>query len=225
MKKIILTSGFWLLASAVSAQQFKAGISGGIVTSQVDGDTYSGYNKAGWFAGAFVTSRIFGVEKKNWEASFEITYIQKGSKKVPHPDKGDFSAYKLFLNYVEVPLLLRYYFFLSDSLSIRSGQEEQKLKFALEGGIAFGRLVHSEEYDAVGQVQGGIPFKKTEVSSFLGLNYFFSTHLFFNIRSQYSVFPVREITSSVPYHQNWTYKFLKPGYYNNLIVFSLRYRF
>ena len=49
MKKFwLLASGFWLLASVVFAQQFKVGLLGGITTSQVDGDTYTGYGKAGF---------------------------------------------------------------------------------------------------------------------------------------------------------------------------------
>jgi hypothetical protein len=211
---VICHSDYSSFIAPLYAQQFKAGLLGGIVTSQVDGDTYSGYDKLGFRAGGFVTSRLFGTPENKWSASFEITYIQKGSKKIPHPAQGDFSEYKLKLNYAEVPVLLRYHFFLTDSSGNR------KMKFALEGGIAFGKLVYSKEYDANGQVSGGIPFQKTEYSYFLGLNYFFSDKFSFNIRSQYSIFPVRKISSSSSYYQNWTYKFLKPGYYNNLIVFS-----
>src|SRR5688572_11278489 len=111
--KLLLASGFWLLSCAAFSQQFKAGLLGGIVTSQVDGDTYAGYNKAGLFGGAFVSKRI--SPESRWTALFEITYIQKGSRKVPHPDRGDYVDYKLKLDYAEVPLLLKYDFSIPDS--------------------------------------------------------------------------------------------------------------
>lgn len=216
MKKIFLIFGFFLILVSSEAQRFKAGILGGISTSQVDGDTYSGYNKAGLLAGGFVT-RDFSSSSK-WSASFELTYIQKGSRKIPHPDKGDFANYQLKLNYAEVPILLRYNFSSIDSL------DNNRMKFSLEGGIAFGTLIQSSEYDASGLIPwSGVPFQKTDYSIILGLNYFLSEHIGFDVRTEYSVLPVRK-GGTASYYQNWTYKFLKPGFYNNLLVFSLRYQ-
>ena len=200
----------------LSAQQFKAGFLGGIATSQVDGDTYAGYNKAGLFAGGFVTKK-FSPESK-WSTSFEITYIQKGSRKIPHPDKGDYTDYKLHLNYAEVPILLKYDFLFSDSTG------ENRMNFTLFAGIAVGTLVHAAEWDAFGQVSGGTPFQKTDISSILGLNYSLSEHIGFDVRTEYSFFPVRKGGTSA-YYPNWYTNIFKPGYYNNLIVFSLRYGF
>jgi hypothetical protein len=215
-KKLLLASGFWFLAVFAFSQQFKAGILAGIATSQVDGDTYSGYNKAGIFTGMFLTSRF--AAKSKWSAAFEITYIQKGSWKIPHPDKGDFADYKLKLDYAEVPLLVKYDFNFSDSA------EEQHRSFTLFGGMAFGTLVHSEESDASGVLPQGVPFQKTDLSTILGLSYSISEHIGFDTHTEYSVRPVRK-GGNITYYQNWTYRFFKPGYYNNLIVFALHYRF
>jgi len=215
-KPFLLFTVYCLLFTVLKAQQFKVGLLGGIATSQVDGDTYAGYNKAGFLAGGFVTKK-FSPESK-WSASFEITYIQKGSRKVPHPDKGDYSDYKLNLNYAEVPLLLRYNFSAADS------SKEHKMKFALEGGVAIGALVYSKEEIAGGQLSGGTPFQKSDYSIIFGLNYFLTEHIGFNVRTEYSLVPVRK-GGTGQYYQNWTYKIFKPGYYNNLLVFSLRYQF
>ena len=215
-KALLLTFEFLFFCSFVYAQQFKVGLLGGIATSQVDGDTYAGYDKLGFLAGGFVEKR-FSMESK-WSASFEITYVQKGSRKIPHPDKGDNSSYKLNLNYAEVPLLLKYNFGFADS----SGQ--QKTKFTLEGGASVGSLVSSKEEDLFGPVSGGTPFQKTDISILFGLRYFLTKHLGFNIRSEYSLAPVRKGGTS-SYYQNWTYRFFKPGYYNNLLLFSLHYHF
>ena len=217
MKKIVFIVCCLLsVVCSLSAQQFKAGVTAGIASSQVDGDTYAGYNKAGIFAGAYVTKRL--APESKWSASFEITYIQKGSRKIPHPDRGDFAEYTLRLNYAEVPVLLKYDFALADSTG------EHKMSFALFGGIAAGALVHSEEWDAFGQLVGGTPFQKADFSTVLGLSYSLSEHIGFDARTEYSIVPVRKGGTS-PYYQNWTYHFFKPGYYNNLLVFAVHYRF
>lgn len=217
MKKgfLLLTSYFLLLVS-LHAQQFKAGLLAGVSTSQVDGDTYAGYNKAGMLAGGFVTSK-FSAESK-WSASFEITYIQKGSRKIPHPDKGDYADYKLKLNYVEVPLLVKY-----DFAGVIDTSGSQGMHFAVVGGVALGRLIHSAEWDAFGQLNGGTPFQKKDIPIVLGLSYSLSKHIGFDVRTEYSIFPVRKGGTS-SYYQNWTFKFFKPGYYNNLIIFLFHYR-
>ena len=201
--------------SVVFSQPFRAGLSAGLVASQVDGDTYAGYNKSGLYAGGFVSKRISPESK--WTVLFELTYIQKGSRKIPHPDKGDYADYKLKLNYAEIPLLAKYDFSISDTLN-------DKLHFALFGGLAFGRLVKSKEWDAFGLVYGGTPFLKTDISYVLGLSYSFSQHIDFDIRTQYSVFPVRKGGTST-YYPNWTNNFLRLGYYNSMLVFALKYAF
>ena len=218
MKKFLFFySVICLMSSAAIGQRFRVGVLGGIASSQVDGDTWAGYDKAGAIAGGFVTRDFSSTSK--WSASFEITYIQKGSRKIPHPDKGDFASYQLKLNYAEVPLLLRYNFSANDSLG------DNRMKFSLEGGIALGALVQSKEYDASGLIPpgNGVPFQKADYSVILGLNYFLSKHIGFDVRTEYSVTPVRKGGTGI-YYQNWTYRFLKPGFYNNLLVFSLRYQ-
>ena len=210
---IILLLLFLREGAGLFAQQFQAGILSGISTSQVDGDTYAGYNKLGFTAGGFISTKI--SSKGKWNASFELNYIQKGSRKNPHPDKGDYTSYKLKLNYIEVPILLTYSFTTIDSLGGRS----QERHFSLEGGLAFAVLVHSEEEDMGGPVFNASSFQKYDYSAIVGLNYFITKHIGFNVRTEYSVSPVRKGGTS-SYYYNWTHNFLKPGFYNNLIVFT-----
>lgn len=211
----ILIGLLFLLFSFANAQKrFKAGLAGGLVTSQIDGDGYAGYNKAGLQGGAFVGTRL----STRWSGLFEITYIQKGSRKIPHPDRGDFLEYKCKLDYIEVPVIFKYDFSFTDSIS------QGRLNFGLFGGLAAGVLVNSEESDAAGVLTGGTPFNKGELSYLLGLAYSLSEHVGFEIRTEYSVLPVRNGGTSV-YYPNWTANILRPGYYNNLLVFSARYWF
>lgn len=213
---LVFSLCFLFLGDAYAQNQFKAGLIAGIVGSQIDGDGYAGYNKAGLQAGAFVSSKI--SKNTRWSAMFEITYIQKGSRKIPHPDQGDFVEYKCKLDYVEVPAMVKYDFSFTDSTG------KGRLNFGVFGGIAVGALVNSEESDAFGILTGGTPFKKAELSYVLGLSYSLSQHIGFEIRTQYSVLPVRDGGTSI-YYPSWTSNILRPGYYNNLLVFSARYRF
>ena len=51
---------FFMLGSAVAyGQEFSYGIYGGITASQVDGDSYSGFNKLGGTGGLFFKKHIY----------------------------------------------------------------------------------------------------------------------------------------------------------------------
>ncbi len=67
---------FSIVSLSTEAQTFKPGIFGGIVTSQVGGDSYSGFNKLGVTFGGFVRYAI----NDKWSAQFELAYVQKGSR-------------------------------------------------------------------------------------------------------------------------------------------------
>ena len=207
MQRLLLAFGFLFLAFGAFGQSFKAGLLAGLATTQVDGDGFAGYSKAGIFAGGFASKRLSPASK--WTAMFEITYIQKGSKRNP--------IYKVKLDYAEVPILLKYDFAVSDSAS------GSRTNFGVLGGIAIGALVKSEESDAYGVLTGGTPFQKIDICYVLGLSYALSEHVGFEARTEYSIIPVRKGGSST-YYPNWTSNIFKPGYYNNLLVFAFRYR-
>jgi hypothetical protein len=222
-KYLLLFISYILFLPFLQAQQFKAGLLAGMVTSQVDGDTYAGYNKAGVILGGFVTKKI--TIQSKWSVFFEITYIQKGSRKIPRVDKGDFADYKLKLDYVEIPLILKYDFSDKYFMGLMSDSTTTpKMKFAVFGGFAFGTLINAAEWDALGLINGGTAFQKIDIPIIIGFSYSLSKHIGFDIRTQYSLLPVRKGSTS-SYYQNWTYRFFKPGYYNNLIIFSLNYKF
>src|SRR5690554_2436533 len=105
MKQSIYTLLFiaFMLSNMQSiAQGFNTGILAGINASQVSGDNYSGFNKAGILVGLFTNLDV--SEKVNLQ--FEINYSQKGSRKNPKTDEGDHEFFLLRLNYIEVPMLV-----------------------------------------------------------------------------------------------------------------------
>src|SRR5688500_8078379 len=87
-----------MLCAALPARAqdvFRVGFMGGIATSQVHGDNFSGFDKAGFVAGGFAKKQL----NEKWDVKFEILYIQKGSRDLAHPDKDDYISYQLRLNY------------------------------------------------------------------------------------------------------------------------------
>jgi hypothetical protein len=188
----------FFLAVATQAQNFGGGGIAGFSTSQVSGDRLSGFNKVGFVAGALASipvSERVGVQ-------MEITYIQKGSRKNLNPEKNDFRAYRLDLNYVEVPIIVLYHY---------------NKKLVIEGGPSLGTLVHSKEQDEQGSFTEQRPFKKTELSINAGISYPLISNLMLNWRISNSLLPVRPHVSGETFRLNM-------GQYNTVLAFTLRYQ-
>lgn len=206
----------------LKAQRFKGGFIGGMTATQVAGDTYSGYDKAGLFGGCFVNlpfHKKTGIKKDSivihtndkkkidtlffdhWTVQMELDYIQKGSRKNPN-ENNNFTSYRLRLNYVEIPILVKY--ILSD-------------KWAFEAGPAYGVLVHyKEETNYIPII--GKAFKKNALSAIIGVYYSITNRLKINIRTSNSILPVRE-------HSSGAKRFFNRGQYNDDLCFSLHYQF
>lgn len=183
----------------LSAQQrFKAGVKAGVSTSQVAGDTYSGYNKAGFAGGALVTT-TFG---EKWTGQFEIMYVQKGSRHNGDSEKGDYNYYFLKLDYIEVPLLLQYH----------------QGKFTYEAGPGIGFLIGEEEQFNFQNLTGNNPFNKNEITINLGINYTIFNNLGINWRFNHSLTAIRA-------HASGATRWYNPGQMNNVLAFTLTYRF
>lgn len=188
-----------ILALPLSAQQrFKAGVKAGISSSQVAGDTYSGYNKAGFTGGALVTAEF----KEKWSGQFEILYTQKGSRHNANPEKGDNNYYFLKLDYIEVPLLIQYH----------------QSKFTYEFGPGIGFLIGEEEQFNFQDLTGINPFNKTELTINLGINYTIINNLGISWRFDHSLTAIRK-------HASGATRWYNPGQMNNVLAFTLIYRF
>ncbi len=189
-----------IFSTGLKAQDFKGGIMVGLVSSQVDGDSWAGYNKSSFTLGAFVNRKLnsdFGMQ-------MEFRYVRKGAL---HDDtkKGGLSYYKSKLNYVEIPLKGRYYV----------------NRFIFEGGAAIGVLINSSEEDLYGDISGleTTAFNRMEISGILGFSYTVTEDIFINFHLQYSLLPIRTNFSDniqpLYYYQKYSF--------NNLIGFSLYY--
>ncbi len=185
-----------LIALPGFSQKFEGGFFGGLSASQLDGDTYSGYNKAGLTAGAYFTRKM--NRELSWKT--EIRYIQKGSNK--RVTNSSPTIYRTSLHYAEVPLLIQYY-------------KNRNLFF--EGGLVPEFLLASSEEDETGAISEK-PFNRFSFEGTAGAGYFLTKHLAGGIRFTYSLYPARAHAS------NQTYR-LNLGQRNNVFSFSLYYHF
>ena len=97
MKKLILSIFLFVILQNTEAQQFKGGMMFGFVSSQVAGDGYSGFHKAGLSGGFFVSLDLNPTSS----LQMELHYIQKGSRYNDTTYQEDFQQYLLRLNYVD----------------------------------------------------------------------------------------------------------------------------
>jgi hypothetical protein len=182
-----------------NAQRFRAEITGGIAGSQVSGDELSGFNKAGIYAGLGVRTSL----SKDFELGFRILYFQKGSRKRLKSEEPDSSFYLLRLNYMEVPLTLRYA--ISKS-------------FYIEAGPSLGYLVKSSEQDEQGELNFRRPFSKFDLSVTGSFGYTITENLDFNLGYYQSIVPIREHASGAVFRLN-------QGQFSSVLTFTLLYTF
>jgi hypothetical protein len=189
---------FGAITSNAQDYTFNAGVVAGISTSQVDGDQNAGYNKVGIKAGAFVNRNF----SERISTQMELLFIQKGSRRPVNPD--DNTYFVMRLNYIEVPLMLRYQF---------------SKKIIGEAGPSFATLIFSEEVDEVGVIKSRPPFHKFDFDVNAGGYYLLSDSWSFNFRFSYSIVPIRPFDSAHPY------AFFDRGQFNNVLAMALFYRF
>jgi hypothetical protein len=183
--------------SAINAQVFNAGVSGGINISQVDGDGLAGYNKAGATFGLFVNTLI----REALIAQLEINYSPKGSQLKTSLENPRF--YRMELHYIEFPVMLQYML---------------PAEFTAEAGLSGGYLFSAKEKDELGTMPLTVPFRKSEIAALAGISRQFTDNISLNLRISYSIFPVREHAGGGTYYLN-------RGQNNNVIAITGRYQF
>ncbi len=123
---LFLTLLLVLTLTSLKAQNFSGNVILGINGAQVDGDTQSGYKKAGLKLGFDVS--LFDEKKVSYETG--LNFSSKGAI-----DKvNGFTQFKTSLNYIEIPLLLNIRFL---------------EKFSFIAGASYNYLISSKitEYD------------------------------------------------------------------------------
>ncbi len=177
----------------------------GLNGCQIHGDSYDGYNKLGVFAGASVNARI--NEKVSLELGFYFS--QKGAKHNPNPKKGDLSHYNLTLNYVELPLTLRYML---------------NKRYFVNLGPSLAYLVSYHETINYTDFTGVYHFNPYEIALVSGLGRQVKDKINVEVRFTNSIRSVRDygIVSTV-FYPNPVARFFNKGFYNNILTLLVTY--
>ena len=204
MRKFIILIFILAITSVCVAQSIKGGLAVGLNISQVDGDEVFGYHKFGINAGPMAIVPV----GKHFSASIETLYNQKGSLQRPRFSDSLNGAYKLILNYLEVPVLFCY-------------SDKEIIKFGT--GFSWGRLVQFKEWEHEKRVNWSDPYgpyKHSDVDVLLDLQLKIITGLSFNLRYAYSTGKIRTREYHNVVGDLWTRK-----QFNNLLSFRLVYIF
>lgn len=207
-----------------SAQTFKPGLFGGIVTSQVGGDSYTGFNKLGVTFGGFVRYDL----SENWSTQFEIAFVQKGSRNnfsISENDPNQTNElFILRLNYVEIPLLFKF----------------SHNNFVYEGGLYYARLVsfymeYYNGYSTSGPYQNLDDFnarvqalgltklvRNWDFGGMLGVGYKITDNLLGSIRISNSLVAIKEFESGKVDHYPTSFRI---GWTNTALLGTIRYTF
>ena len=199
MKNILPIILLLFLFDISYAQPFEGGFFGGVTFSQVDGDTYGGFNKMGISAGGYITKEI--NRKSNWKA--ELRYIQKGAYSKPTEENP--ALYKLIIHYVEIPLMYQYHI---------------NKEIILDAGISPDIYIfHKEEtQDGEDPPEDGPAYHRFGLNGNIGIYYALNEKLSVGARQSYSLIPMRDHASGQTY-------LLNRGQYNSVISFTLYYHF
>jgi hypothetical protein len=198
MKHLCLIFFMVALASGLSGQPFAGGIKGGMAATQVAGDTYGGYTKAGINTGFFVSLEL----SEKWFVLMELAFVQKGSRFNPNPDLVERNAYLLRLNYAELPFMLQF----------------RKGHFALGAGLSADFLLsHYEEVNYF--VVETDDWRKLCLNSVVGVQYRLGNQWKLDFRTVNSITSIRKnaVPGSVRRYERGF------GQYNDGLILSLHY--
>ena len=197
MKRIFLTIILFVtIIPFVYSQAFNGGIIAGLSATQLDGDNWGGYHKAGLCFGVFTNTQL----NRYVDAQLELRYVQKGSNSNSEASQV---FYVSKLNYLEMPIYLKYNFL---------------NKFSANIGVSAGYLQNAtEDKDGIGDEPADPEFNPFEFSGLAGVEYQIVDRLYFNIRFNYSILAVR-------HHPGDQTFFLNKGQYNNALTFTIHYQ-
>jgi hypothetical protein len=198
--RLLFTFLIFMAVISLNAQHFNAGVSAGIVGSQVDGDRFGGYNKAGISAGLFVNYTL----SDHTALQFELNFAQKGSRHNPNYEKNDLEQYLMRIHYMELPVMYRM---------------KLNAKFDFELGLIPAVLISSYE-EAYGYELTGNSFRSFNLNGAAGFNYHLTKSIGINLRFAYSLMPLRE--KATIGDRNILFQW---GQFSNAFVFTVNYTF
>ena len=183
------------------AQKFNGGIIAGGVVSQIDGDTWVGYHKFGYLAGAFVSLKL----SPRSSFQLEMEYIQKGSRLNADSVTNAGNTYIMRLHYLEIPLLYQFTFAKRVQAEIGPAADVLLSYYVESNGM---------ETDVT------VPYRTVTLSGIAGISCFITDHLKADFRFNYSLISINSG------YVNGARKILfETGQYNNVLSLALIWYF
>ena len=185
MKKLyisLIVFALSLFGTKVSAQSFNAGLIAGATISQVDGDSYFGYNQLGFTAGAYVNLPV----SEHFALQGELRYSLMGAhSSVKEVTEYYYNPYNLRLHYAEIPLMLRYDF---GHFTVYG----KSLDFiSLEAGVSLDlRMKATEDVDGDYQITTN-RWNFFSMTGNVGAHFAITDHIGIGARFMYSIVPIR----------------------------------
>ncbi len=202
MKRFLVLFILWLVTWPLLSQEFHGGIIAGLAGSQVAGDTYSGFKKAGLYAGGYVGwefTRHSGLQ-------LELTYFQKGSRENP-TEKNNYDYYLFRASYIELPVLYQY----------------KINKFIILGGPSLGFLTGYFEENEVEVISDHDGYNRPATITLqinLGFRFFITQKIGFDFRTNNSLLNIRSENRDGDIWRIWGY-----GQFHDALTLSLFWQF
>ncbi len=181
------------------AQKFHGGIFAGINASQIDNDSYGGFNKLGLNAGAFVSREI--MQNLNWQ--MELKYSSRGM--YHHPTITQNFIDLSNLRYIELPISVHYFY---------------NEKIQVELGFAPDMLLseYYEDENGILDPEYAPDLRRFGVNVFAGAYYYFIENMAAGFRYTYSAIPFYPFDF-------WTSRYRDKGLFHDVISLSVKYYF
>lgn len=184
MKKtltLVFAALLTLAAFRVQAQSFDGGLIAGPLTSQIQGDGYSGYHQVGYTAGVFGRIPSQGPASWQMELKYSLYGAHSDSKEVAY----GMNPMSIRLHYVELPLMFRY-----DLSGIRvNGRPLDFVTFEI--GLSGDFLIRGTQSADFEDGYDNSSWLFFSVTGNFGVHFDFNEWLGVNVRSMNSITPCR----------------------------------
>ncbi|MFN8231537.1 MAG: outer membrane beta-barrel protein [Bacteroidia bacterium] len=179
----------------------------GFNACQIHGDNFAGYDKFGALVGIGVRANF----KPKYSMALEISFSQKGSRHNQNPVKGDFTFYRVNLNYVDISLMTRVFL--------------NKVYF-VNLGFGGNYLINYQEDNQFGNWNNVWPFEKFEFSLNTGFGRKINENFNVEVRAGNSLLPIRPygLNATGIFYPNAVARFFNKGLYNNILSLVLTYK-
>jgi len=190
------------------AQRFDFGVQAGMNVSLITGVTNQSLNKLGGYAGLQGGYRI----SNPLSIRSELMYISKGTARNPNPLVGDFNFFLVHLDYLEMPVLLRWH-------------ADPKERFTLDGGLTLGVLLRQYVEDSGGELIGAQTVNPFELGILVGLNYALNERWAVQARFRNSISPILPPVSNGSFIFAPDFGVVNLGPFNTQLSLGISYRF